>query len=52
MVKPLQCHGEAREVSNDGPKGAQQVAPEHHLIALQGNDEEVDAEQLVVDGEG
>jgi hypothetical protein len=44
MVKPPKCHGEEREVPDDGPEGAEPVASEHHLIALQGNDEEVDAE--------
>jgi hypothetical protein len=34
MVKPPKCHGEAREVPDDGPEGAQPVAPEHHLVAL------------------
>jgi hypothetical protein len=39
-----------REVPDDGPESTQPVAPEHHLVALQGNDEEVNVEGLVVDG--
>jgi hypothetical protein len=51
MVKSLEHHGEAREIPDNGSEGAQPVTPKHNLIALQGNDEEVDAKQLIMDGE-
>lgn len=51
MVKTPELHGEVRKVPDDGPKGAQPVAPKHRLIPLQGDDEEVDVQRFGVDGE-
>jgi hypothetical protein len=45
------AHTSAGEIPENWPKGAQPLNPEHHLIAGQGNDEEVQHKFLRVDEE-
>jgi hypothetical protein len=45
------CEGPQRPTVQDLFHQAQPVTLEHHFVALQGDDEEVDAERLTVDGE-
>jgi hypothetical protein len=51
VIITLAAHARVGEISEDGAKGAQPLDVEYHLVAGQGNDEEIHHEYLQIDAE-